>query len=126
MSRFVNRTATDIIEMDNKDKVWVRQKLTALEQSELDKNLIRMELKADTQTPEMKMGDWHRQRIEICRAFVVNWDFKDDNGEIVVFNAELMEELDSETINEIATKIDLLQRARLEDSEKKVNKRSAK
>jgi len=126
VSRFVNREATDVVNMENGDKVFIRQRLTAGEQADLDKNLVRMELKAGEETPAMAMGDWHRQRLEICRVFIISWDFKDDEGNPVVFEPALIDNLDAPTIDELATKIDTMQKARMEDTQKKVPRHSGK
>ncbi len=132
MSRFVDRAATDVITLANGDKVWVRQKLTAREQAALDGKLIRFEMdmsESDEKAvmrPRMVSGDWHEQKIEVCRAYIIDWDFKDDAGNVMTYSPEAFESLDDETIQEIAVAIDNLRAAHREAAEKKAPQLSGK
>lgn len=133
MSRFVNMTAVDVVTLSNGDQVKVRQALSAEESAMLNKNLVHMEYQVDNddkgqRTGEMifKGGEWYLQKIAICRAYLVDWDFKDDGGEPVSYDPALVSQLTEETVNEIAEGIDSLQNARREQFAKKEKKPAAK
>lgn len=120
MSRFVNRQATDEITLSNGDRVQVRQRLAAAEDAELTRCLMRLKVDASTGKVDVQEGDWHLQRLVVIKAYVVGWDFKDDEGKPVPFDPTLIDDLDGDTIDEIARAIDAQQKARKEASEKKV------
>ena len=122
MGRFVNMTATDSITLRNGDQVQVRQMLSAEEAANLKKNLIRFEYKATEDGSSQVIatgGEWYRQRIEICQAYLVDWDFTDDAGQKVTYNPDLVASLTEDTVDEIAEGIDGLQAARREQFTKK-------
>ncbi len=121
MSRFVNRQATDEIVLTNGDTLQVRQRLTAAEDAELTRNLVQLKFDAKTGEAEVVTGDWHLMRQATVRAYVVTWDFKDDEGNLVAYATKLVDTLDSETVDEIAKAIDGLQTKRKDLHEKKVS-----
>jgi len=117
VSRFVNKEATDIITLSNGDKVLVRQKLTAPEQAALEGRLFSLEYKSGSEQAELH-SNWHMQKIDICRAYIVSWDFKDDDGNDVAYSPETLDTVDSGTVADIAEAIDKLVTARKEANEK--------
>ena len=119
MSRFVDIEASDEITLANGDKVTVRQRLTAPEDAELVRRLMRMRIDAKTGAVQAEEGDWHLQRVHICEAYLLGWDFRDDEGKVMGFERALIRQLDQDTVVEIATAIDALQAARREAAEKK-------
>ena len=122
MSRFANLTATDVVILRNGDQVKVRQTLTAEESAVLKKNLIHFEYATEeggNSQVVVKGGEWYFQRIEICRAYIVGWDFKDDSGAPVTYSSELVGSLTEDTVDEISEAIDGLQQARREEFAKK-------
>ncbi len=125
MSRFVNREATDIITLANGDTVRVRQRLTGKEQAQMQGRLFHMEFDSEEKTTKLS-GEWAAQQLEVCRSYVLGWDFKDDQGNEVPFKIEQLDEVDQDTIEEIAKGIDGLQTARKEATEKNAPKRLPK
>lgn len=119
MSRFVDRAKTDVITMSNGDKVEVRQRLSAAERAELNRNIVHMEYSIKSGEMRVTEGEWYRQKIEVLRAFIVDWDFKDDAGQTIPYKAALVEDLDEETVDEIADAIDKFQANRRDMAEKK-------
>ena len=119
MSRFVNRTAIDEIVLANGDRVTVRQRLTAAESADLTRNMMHLRFDSNTKQVELAEGNWHRQRIEIARAYIVSWSFTDEAGVSVPYLPALIEDLDEATITEITAAIDALQTQHREESEKK-------
>lgn len=123
MSRRVNREAIDEIVMANGDRVWVRQKLTAVEQAELTKQIVNLRYDGESNETVLKEGDWHLSKVNICRAYILRWDFKEDDGTEIPCTPEVIGELDQETVNEISAVIDRLQAEHREMREKKGPKR---
>ena len=109
MSRFVNRQATDKIDLANGDKVEVRQRLTASEEAELTRCLMRLRFDSKSGQVDIQEGDWHLQRIAIVKAYLVGWTFTDDEGNPVAFEPAIIDDLDGATVTEIAQGIDKLQ-----------------
>ena len=121
MSRFVDKTATDEIKLKAGDSVQVRQRLTAPEKAALRKRLFRLE--ADMRTGDIRVADieFHRQQLELVRSYLAGWSFKanDDDDEPVPYSPERVDDLDDETIIEIADGINRLQSERDSEREKK-------
>ncbi len=117
-SRFVNKAASDEIVLANGDKVTVRQRLTAEEDALLVRNMMRLKFDASKGEAQVEEGDWHLQRLNICEAYCLGWNFTDDGGNSVLCTPETIRQLDSDTINEIATAIDVFQKQRRESHEK--------
>ena len=122
MSRFVNRQATDKITLANGDKVEVRQRLIAAEESELTRCLMRLRFDSKSGQVDIQEGDWHLQRIAIVKAYLVGWTFTDDEGNPVTFEPGIIDDLDGATITEIAQSIDKLQADRTAVNAKNASK----
>ncbi len=125
MSRFVNREAFDMITMKNGDTVKVRQKLTAPEQAAVEGRLFHMEYDADSKKTVLT-SEWHFQKLEVCRAYIIDSDFKGDDGNPVEYTLEALNTVDDATVSEIAEAIDGLVTARKEGTEKNAPKRLPK
>ena len=121
MSRFVNQGEVDIIVLRNGDQVKVRQGLTALEVAMLRKDLIQFVYEARDDGPHISAtgGEWYLQQINICKAYIVSWDFKDDDGQLVTYSPDLVSTLSEDTVQEIAEAVDNLQQKRREENAKK-------
>lgn len=119
MSRFVDRNASDEIVLANGDRVTVRQKLTAPEQTELSRQLFPMRLDQRTNQVHIEPEDYRIQKLRLVKAYLVDWSFADDAGTPVPFAAARIDELDQDTIDEIAEGIDRLIAERAAVREKK-------
>ncbi|MFH1602532.1 MAG: hypothetical protein ABIH03_01330 [Pseudomonadota bacterium] len=117
MSRFVNREASDLITLGNGDTVQVRQALSAREDALLRRNLFRWEF-ADGNV-RIADSEWYLQHIEVCKAYVLDWSFADDQGRKLDYRPELIDDLDADTVQEIAAGIDGLQAQRRVERTKK-------
>lgn len=117
MSRFVDREACDQITLGNGDTVMVRQALSAREDALLRRGLFRWEFAEGG--VRIADSEWYRQHIEVCRIYIVSWSFTDGKGKPVEYRPELVDDLDADTVQEIAQAIDELQRARREERQKK-------
>lgn len=124
VSRFVDMAATVEIPLANGDKVWVRERLTAVEQARLTKSLIKVRFDPVEGKIQMDEGDWHLQQVAVVKAYLTGWDFTNGVGDDVPFSTEAIECLDTETVHEIAFAVDLLQKAQAEAREKKGGKTS--
>lgn len=118
----MNRQATDELILAGGDKVKVRQRLTAAEEAELTRGLMRLRVDGATGTVDVQEGDWHLQRLAVVKAYILGWNFTDEDGTPVPFNLEKVDDLDGDTIEEIARLIDVAQKERRELREKKVGK----
>lgn len=120
MSRFVDQGATAVITLTDGDTVQVRQRLTASEEAVLQQKLITIH--ADMSLGDIKVEKiaWHLQRLHICQAYVTGWNFTDDRGQPVPFDPALVETLDADTVNEIATAVEDIQKKRRAQFQKKV------
>ena len=116
MSRFIDKAATDEITLANGDKVWVRQRLTAEEQAMLRGNLFKLAASMKSGDIEVTEVTWHLQTIRLCETYLTNWNFKDDLGQPVPFDINLIRDLDD--VSEMAMAIDALQKKRQEVSTK--------
>lgn len=119
MSKVVNRTAVDEIILADGDRVTVRQQLAAAEEAILANSAIRCVVDSASGVVRMSDIDPFRARIEICKAYVVGWNFRDDDGAPIPYTPAIVDELDGAVVVEIAENIDRLQRARREVQEKK-------
>lgn len=119
MSRFVSEKTVEVTLADG-DHVWVRERLNAAQQADLARHMMHVRFDAATRQMVADEGDWHRNRIEICRAYLVRWDFVDESGQPVEYRPALVETLDPDAVAEIAEAIDALQTARQETARKNV------
>lgn len=119
MSKIVDRSAVDEIILSDGDRVQVRSRLTASEQAALAGRMIRYE--TDTASGQVKQSgiDPFAIKLAIVRAYLVGWDFKDDEGQPIVFAVDLLDSLDPLVSEEIALGIDKLQTARQQEWSKK-------
>lgn len=119
MSRFVDKTRRVVLTLENGDIVTVRERLTTAELTALKDRLfaLKFDLKEGTITPRLEDVKWQTQQIELVRAYVVDWSFKDDAGEVVPCTPEAIDLLDQDTVVEIAVQIDALRKARAEQRE---------
>jgi len=115
----VNQAATDEIVLSNGDSVQVRQRLTAREEAELSRNLIQLKYDVKTGEANVEVGEWYLQQLVIVKAYLLGWDFRDDEGELQAYRPELVLQLDGDTVSEIAKAIDACQAKRKELLEKK-------
>lgn len=118
MSRFVDDSATDEVTLSNGDKVWIRQRLTAPEQAALTRSLVTVQVDTATMQAREIAADWTSAYLGIVRAYLVNWNFRDDSGNAVPFSRPMIEKLDEDTVNEIARAIDVAQKTRKVSAEK--------
>ena len=109
MSRFVNKAATVEIPLANGDKIWVRERLTATEEAELTRSLIRVRFDPGENQVRMEEGDWHLQRVAVVRAYVTGWNFRDGDAEMP-FSLGAIEPLVTATGNESAEAVEELQK----------------
>lgn len=119
MSRFVDRAATDEVTLANGDRVWVRQRLTGEDQALLSRELVKMSLDAASGEVAVEEFTWYNQQVAVCRAYLVRWDFRDDEEQAVPFSPEAVNRLDDYTVAEIAQAVDRLQKTRREAFQKK-------
>ena len=113
MSRFVDQSDTVDIVLANGDHVTIRAKLTAVEDARLNSNLIKMQFNSVTKQPEIIEGNWFLRKVDIAKAYLTAWDFKDNSGQVAPYRSALIETLDQATVDEIASAIDsyLVERA---------------
>ncbi len=119
MSRFVDKTATDEIILKNGDRVQVRRGLTAAELGALYEAAAQMEYDTVTQQAKMTGVRWGSGRSRTLKAYIVDWNFQDDDGKPVPYKPELVDELDEATVDELNEALGKLMEARDAERTKK-------
>lgn len=111
-TRFVDKKATREVEMANGDHITLRQSLTGAERAELGGRLLDTEFDPATGVSRVRGLHLHRARIEVAHAYLVGWDFCDDEGQAVPVSRDAIESLDEDTIQEVCAHVDRLHRER--------------
>lgn len=126
MSRFVDRLILDEVRLSETEVIQVRHCLTAIEESELQGSLMKAEYDVVTGEAKLNLIDWQRQHLMIAKAFIVDWNLRDENSNVVPYSREALESLDGDTVREISKAIDVLQRERRVEVQKKALGRSGR
>lgn len=93
MSRFISNS-TQKIEMGNEEYIEVKQSIPFAEMEP-----IMMLINKDNEIANIKIA------LPLIKAAVVGWNLKDEQGNLVEFNQEKINQLDTATILEIIPKL---------------------